>query len=408
MKQPWDIAIIGGGAGGLFAAVTAANIAPDKRIILLEKEQRVGKKLLTTGNGRCNLSNRSGLEHRYFGDTRFAASAFDLHGVDETCRQMENIGIHVIAMEEGKLFPRSLQAGSVVDMLRYAVEDAGVTVACETSVQRLSPGKPYVIYTNQGTISARCVLVATGGKSCVGKSVGSTGYDILTDLGYRVTKLTPAIVQLTTEKEPIKPLAGIKVDGVVTAVAGKEQRQESGEILFTEYGLSGPPILQVSGMIARHGEGTVMLDLMPDRSICQIETDVRNRRRRFAHRTCEELLTGYMNKRLGQTLLKRAGVEKLSQLCQDITDEEIHVLAETIKSFTLKVTGTKGWNSAQVTCGGVSTDDFDFATMESKRHKGLYVAGELYNVTGDCGGFNLQWAWTSGYLAGKAMGEAIK
>jgi predicted Rossmann fold flavoprotein len=217
--------------------------------------------------------------------------------------------------------------------------------------------------------------------------------------------MTPAIVQLTTDKTLIKPLAGIKVEGTVTAVTDKEQRTESGEILFTEYGISGPPVLQVSGLLARRGTGKVVLDLMPDQTAEEIGEEITRRQSAFAHRTCEDLLTGYVNKRLGQTLLKGAGVEKLSRLCGDLTPKEIKRVANLIKSFELTVTGTKGWNAAQVTCGGIRTEDFDSATMESKRHKGLYAAGEVLNVTGDCGGFNLQWAWTSGYLAGQAMGE---
>ena len=405
MKQRCDILIIGGGASGLFAAITAAQKAPRKKIVVLEREQRVAKKLLTTGNGRCNFTNGSGLDGRYWGDVSFAKGAFARFGVEDTCRALAELGIPYVELEEGKRYPRSLQAGSVVDMLRFAALDRGVEIITETVVDKIRVGTPFLVDTNQGVWLADKVLVATGGKSCVGKYEGPTGYDLLQNLGYGVTKLTPAIVQLTTEKNLIKPLAGIKVEGTVTAITDKEQRTEAGEILFTEYGISGPPVLQVSGLLARRGNGKVVLDVMPDQTPQQIEEEITRRRDAFAHRTCEDLLTGYINKRLGQTLLKGAGVEKLSRLCGELTQKEIKRVAKLIKSLELNVTGTKGWNAAQVTCGGVSTGDFDSATMESKRHKGLYAAGEVLNVTGDCGGFNLQWAWTSGYLAGQAMGE---
>ena len=406
MKQVCDCLIIGGGASGLFAAVTAAKTAPHKRIVVVEREPRVAKKLLTTGNGRCNFTNGGGLQGRYYGDIGFAETAFSHFGVEDACREMAALGIPFVELEEGKRYPRSLQAGSVVDMLRYAAADAGVEIVTETLVTELQGESPFTVITNQRVFEANQVLVATGGKSCVGKFNGPTGYDLLQTMGHSVTKLTPAIVQVTTEKEPIKPLAGIKAEGKVTAVCGDESRTESGEILFTEYGISGPPVLQVSGLIARHGGGAVTLDLMPDLTIKEVETELHRRRVAFGHRTCEDLLTGFMNKRLGQTLMKSAGVEKLSRLAEDVTAKEIKITANLIKSFPLKANGTKGWNAAQVTCGGIKTKDFDAATMESKLHKGLFAAGEVLNVTGDCGGFNLQWAWTSGYLAGKAMGEA--
>ncbi len=405
MKRVWDILIVGGGASGLFAAIAAAKKAPHKSVLVVEREQRIGKKLLTTGNGRCNFTNQNGLDGRYFGDVRFAVAAFERFGVEETCRVMEELGISYVTLEEGKCYPRSLQAGSVVDMLRFAAADAGVEIMTETTVQSVAEGDPFTVRTDRGTLLARRVLVAVGGKSCLGKYDGPSGYELLTAFGHAVTKLTPAIVQVTTQKEPIKPLAGIKTDGVVTAIVGGEIRQEAGEILFAEYGVSGPPVLQISGLIGRHGGGELRLDLMPDCSAQQIITEVSARCKRFAHRTCEDLLTGFMNKRLGQTVLKRAGIEKLSRLCGSLTPQEIRRVAEMIKTFPLQATGTKGWNAAQVTCGGILTKDFDPKTMESRLHKNLYAAGEVLNVTGDCGGFNLQWAWTSGYLAGCAMGE---
>ncbi len=406
MKQTCDILVIGGGASGLFAAITAAQIAPHKRIVVLEREQRVAKKLLTTGNGRCNLSNVGGLKGHYYGDATFAEEAFAGFGVEQTCCAMAQLGIPTVALEQGKLFPCSLQASSVVDMLRYAAADLGIEMITETTVERMIAKNPYEVYTNKGTWQADVVAIATGGKSCVGKFEGPTGYDLLQNMGYTVTKLTPAIVQVTTEKEPIKPLTGIKVDGQITAVCGKETRTEVGEILFADYGVSGPPVLQLSGMIARHGRADLMIDFMPDWSERAIYDEIWSRRSRFASRSCEDLLTGLLNKRLGQTVLKRAGIEKLSRLGGSLTPQEVKAVVSMIKGFPLKANGTKGWSTAQVTCGGVLTKDFDPKTMASKLHRGLYVMGEVLNVTGDCGGYNLQWAWTCGYLAGKAMGEA--
>lgn len=405
MKQTLDGVIVGGGAAGMVAAIAMKRENPNCSVTVLEQEERVGKKILVTGNGRCNLTNLGGLEGRYRDDTAFAQIAFEQVGVNETLVFLESLGISPLELEEGKVYPRSLQAGSVVDQLRFAMEELGIDLVLSCCVTKIQKGKSFVISTNLGEFTAKKVLIATGGKSGLKPNQKSNGYDLLASLGHSCCRLYPCIVQIVTEKDLIRPLKGIKVDGFVTAIAGQEKRKEFGEILFTEYGISGPPVLQVSALLSQYGDGRVELDLMPTLSFAQIKEEIDRRCYRFAHRTCEELLTGFINKRLGQTLVKAAGVEKLSRTCGSLTPKERSAIAGMLKKFTLKATGTNGWQQAQVTGGGVLTKDFSPLTMESQKVKGLYAAGEVLNVTGDCGGFNLQWAWTSGVLAGRAMGR---
>ncbi len=405
MKQAFDIVIVGGGAAGLVAGIEAKHQNPNLQVALLEQEDRVGKKLLVTGNGRCNLTNVSGLDGRYYGDTAFANAGFESFGVEQTLSWMAKHGISTVELEEGKVYPRSLQAGSVVDQLRFALEEAGVQLLSGCGVSAIDKGNPFVLHTQSGKIYGKKVLLATGGKSGLKPSQKANGYDLLKGLGHTHTPLFPAIVQITTEKMPIRPLKGIKVDGWVTAQTTKGERKEFGEILFTEYGISGPPVLQVSSLLSQNGGGKVTLDLVPDLSFGEIKEEIARRCKAFSNRPCEELLTGFMNKRLGQTLIKGAGVEKLSRLCGELTPKEQSAIAGICKKFVLEVTGTNGWQQAQVTGGGVNTKEFSPITMESKKVKGLFAAGELLNVTGDCGGFNLQWAWTSGILAARAMAK---
>lgn len=405
MEQTFDLVIVGGGAAGMVAGIEAKRINSALSVALLEQEDRVGKKILVTGNGRCNLTNRSGLEGRYYGETQFAQTAFQQFGVDDTLNWMETIGVSSVELEEGKMYPRSLQAGSVVDQLRFALEESGITLISSCCVTRIKKDKSFVLQTTQGEIFAKKVLVATGGKSGLKAGQKANGYDLLKGLGHESTPLYPAIVQITTEKNPIRPLKGIKVDGIITANNGREKRKEYGEILFTEYGISGPPVLQVSALLSSAGGGMVELDLMPELTFKEIKEEIERRCSAFVNRTCEELLTGFMNKRLGQTLIKLAGVEKLSRTCGSLTPKEISAIAGIAKKFSLQVDGTNGWQQAQVTGGGVKAKEFSPTTMESKKVKGLYVAGEVLNVTGDCGGFNLQWAWTSGILAARHMAK---
>lgn len=405
MKKVFDIVIVGGGAAGLVAGIEAKRQNPALKVALLEQEDRVGKKLLVTGNGRCNLTNTSGLHDRYYGDIAFAYTGFETFGVEQTLSWMETCGISTIELEEGKVYPRSLQAGSVVDQLRFALEELGVQLLNGYGVTAIEKGNPFGLHTQCGIVYGTKVLIATGGKSGLKPSQKANGYDLLKELGHTCTPLYPAIVQITTEKTPIRPLKGIKVEGWVTAQTNGEERKEFGEILFTEYGISGPPVLQVSSLLSQNGGGKVILDMVPDLSFGEIKDEISRRCKAFSHRPCEELLTGFMNKRLGQTLVKLAGVEKLSRFCGELTAKEQSAIAGICKKFVLEANGTNGWKQAQVTGGGVNAKEFSPITMESKKVKGLFAAGELLNVTGDCGGFNLQWAWTSGILAARAMAK---
>ncbi len=405
MKQVFDIVIVGGGAAGLVAGIEAKTQSPNLQVALLEQEERVGKKLLVTGNGRCNLTNMGVLEPHYYGDLKFAMEAIDAFGVDETLDWMQDRGVSTVELEECKVYPRSLQAGSVVDQLRFSLEEAGVQLFCGQQVTSIKKGNPFTIQTKSDVFYSKKLLIATGGKSGLKATQIANGYDLLEQLGHPHTKLFPAIVQIVTEKEPIRPLKGIKVEAYITVESSDGSCTDYGEVLFTEYGISGPPVLQGSAWISHSGGGTVTLDVVHDFTFEELKEEISRRCKRFPHRTCEELLTGFLNKRLGQTLIKLAGIEKLSRLCGSLTPKEQSAIAGICKKFTLQATGVNGWQQAQVTGGGVITKEFSPLTMESKKVKGLFVAGEVLNVTGDCGGYNLQWAWTSGILAGRAMAK---
>ena len=377
------IAIVGAGAAGLIASCVLKQNNAD--FTLFERSARAGKKLLTTGNGRCNLTNILIDISRYHGDTDFAKYALERFGNDELKTFFEGIGVP-LKTEGEKVYPYSLQASSVLDMLRFA---EGMGEVCDTEITKIIPKKSgFILKTKDKEFFFDKVILACGGKAAQNLSGGGS-YNLLTDLGYKLTELKPSIVQLKCDGT--KALDGVKFDGIVKM----GEREEEGEVLFTSYGLSGPPILQLS----RDAKGkTVNLDLTPDLSYVEI-VNMLTEKKKLSYLTLENLFTGFLNKKLGRELLKRCNILPFSKNVTELTDKEIKSLAREIKGMEFLITDTNGFNNAQVTAGGISTKDFNEKTMESRKHKGLYAVGEMMNVDGDCGGFNIQWAFSSGYLA---------
>ena len=399
----YDIAVIGGGAAGLTAAICAAQKNRKLNIIVLESLSRVGKKLITTGNGRCNITNRNVSITDYHGEELEAVNTvFGKYFLKETVDFFSKIGIEIIFEDDGRAYPYSYQALSVVDALRFACEEKEIEIKTDTKVSDfLFDNSVYSLFTENEKIMAKSIIVATGLFSG-GNSVGSDGsfYNLLKKKGFKTVKTTPSIVQLKTDNAVTKQLKGIKLEAFATLSNGGEAvRTEKGEVLFTDYGLSGPPILQLSREVSRkNGAFTVLLDLMYDFTEKQLTDLLYRRRENLKQRNAENFLTGLLNKRVGQTVVKLCGINLSSEI-SSITDNEIIKIAKKIKNFDFSVVGTTGFNNSQVTAGGIALCEFDKNTLQSKRYKGMFAAGEILDVDGDCGGYNLQWAWSSGMLA---------
>lgn len=405
-----DLIVIGGGAAGLCAAVYFKKENPKATVRILEALPRVGKKLALTGNGRCNITNNNIHLSCYHGnDVEFCRRALEKYNIDFTEKFFESIGVE-FASEGDKVYPASFQASSVVDCLRFAADELGIITHLETVVTNIQITKSgYKVICGQMSFLAYNVIIATGLLSG-GDRLGCDGkmLEVLKKAGFKTVKLAPAIVQIKTETDVVKQLKGVKTYANATLLAdGKKLRTDFGEVLFTDYGLSGPPILQISrGVSVSKSQCEVSLDIVPEIDFITLEEKLKIRVKELSHRNLDEFFTGMMQKRIGQVLLKTIGC-RLSDNTETLDTQKIKKLANLMKNWKFKVLGTTGFLNSQVTAGGLSTDEFSNITMECKTAKGLYCIGEILDIDGDCGGFNLQWAWSSAFCAADSIKENL-
>ena len=398
-----QVLIIGGGAAGMAAALTAA--ARGHSVTILERQARVGRKLLTTGNGRCNLTNQNASVAHYHGENPdFCRFALEKHTPAETLDWFAQLGLMTVTEEGGRVYPLSNMAGSVLDVLRYALEQPGITLRAGetvTAVQR--KGGRFTVETESGAYQADRVILAAGGAA--GAKVGGVmdGYRIAKALGHHRTALYPSLVQLKTDPTYPRALKGVKAECAVTILRGERIIAENrGEVLFTEYGVSGPVIFDISRAVATGGEGlTCCLDLLPEVCDAELAAYLAARREAMASHEAATLLTGALQSRLGQMVMKYAGLTQGT--AGALTDRQLRQVAAAVRQFALPITGVCGFDQAQVTAGGLRTEEFDPSTMESLLCPGFFACGEVLDVDGDCGGYNLQWAWASGRLAGESV-----
>lgn len=398
------VLIIGGGASGMAAALSAAQDAGNQ-VTLLERQARVGRKLLATGNGRCNLTNRNLGAENYHGQTpRFVLPALARYGVEQTLAAFQTLGLVTVTEPSGRVYPFSDQANSVVDVLRFALEAAGVTIVCGCEVcevKKKARGYQARAVTGETYFGDR-LIVAAGG--CAGRKLGGTeaGYALLEALGHERTPLFPSLVQIRTETDFVRALKGVRADGrIALKENGHVTRTSEGELQFTEFGVSGPAAFELSRAVSTgDGERTLLIDFCRALDEAALWALLTARRARFPGLAAEELLTGLLQSRLGKTLVRRAGLNAAKPLAE-LTDAELRAVCGLIRCCPIAVTGVMGMDNAQVTAGGVRTAQFRADTLESRIAPGVFACGEVLDIDGDCGGYNLQWAWSSGWLAGR-------
>lgn len=404
------VAIIGGSAAGLACAIELAKRKTGAQITVFEQNDRVGKKILATGNGRCNLTNLSAGESGYR-NMSFASYALTEFSPTDNISFFNSIGLYTKADSCGRVYPLSNQATSVLDSLRFAAENLSVNMSVGARVESVKKnGGKFKI---NGGESFDFVVIATGGKAASSHGSDGSGYEILRSLGHRITKLSPSLVQLETKsRDFVKSLKGVRCETDMTLyLDSKLMCRKHGELLFADYGLSGIVSMEVSAYaspyLARGGKrAEVFADLVPSVEEKTLGAYLKNQAKAFPDKSVEDILSGFLPKKAGQAVMKTVGIS-LSKPAFTLSPEKFDSLARALKNVRFELSGTKDFSFAQVTSGGAATDEFEPKTMQSKRVGGLYCAGEVLDVDGDCGGYNLNWAWSSGRLAARSIAEKV-
>lgn len=402
------IGIIGGGASGMTAAIAAAQ-NPDVQVHLFERQARVGKKLLATGNGRCNLTNLHANSRGYHGEEpSFAQYPLTVFSVDSTIEWFRSLGLFTVAEESGRVYPYSDQANSVVDVLRFALEKPNIMLHTAFEVRKVRRDREsFAVQGENETVFCDRLIVACGGLAGTKLGGSMSGYKLLAQMGHKSTRLRPTLVQLKSGWGGISGLKGVRANCRIAILKdGNTFSESAGEIQFTDYGISGPVVFEVSRDACNGaGDWSARIDFLPQVPEETLFAELCHRKQTAL--PTDEMLTGILHNRLGRVLTRAAGLKEQRPV-SEMTDDVLRNVCKAVKEFELELTEPMGMDCAQVTAGGVLTKDFCPETMESKLVPGLYACGEVLDIDGDCGGYNLQWAWSSGYLAGQSAGKDAK
>lgn len=397
------VIVIGAGASGLMTSIVAARQGHE--VLVLEANDRPGKKLLATGNGRCNYSNIDIKINRFHGiNPKFAYSAISKFSYEDAREFFEGLGMDTVTLSKGRAYPRSLKSSSVLEVLLLEARNQGVKIAYGERVGNIIFGNGFEVKTEASSYKSQALVMAGGGMSLKNSGSDGSSYDLARSLGHRITDLGPGIVQLKLKGQGHKKMSGTRFEALVK-LYDKEKfiHQDEDEVLFTDYGISGPAILQLSRraleIIKAGSRAYLFIDLFPEYSHEDLTSKLAYE---FAlgKNSLEEALIGKINKALISQALQ--GLD-LKEKTKNLSFSEVDQVAARLKNWKFEISTYKDMDGAQVTVGGVDTRDIDPSTMESRLVEGLYFVGEIVDIDADCGGFNLHWAWASAQLAGSSI-----
>lgn len=398
-----DMIVVGAGAAGLAASIAASRAG--KKVLLLEQNSKIGKKILVSGNGKCNIDNKYIAANRFHGqNTQFIETVLEGYDFPVVETFFTSIGLELMEGKEGKMFPMSLQASSVVELLEYEAKRTGVQIVCDCTVTSIDKeGDTFSLETSLGSKKCEKLLLASGSAAAPQLGGSNSGYAFATRMGHSLVPRHPSLVQLCSDETWVKTCAGVKAAGLAKLYAnGEFITEKKGDILFTNYGISGLAILdlsrEVSTRLADYDFCELNLDLIPEFSKEKLTNLLLNRLDATSEKSIEIWLHGILNKKLIPVILTQAKCKAATE--KELNRKEIGKLVYTIKNLKLSINDTKGFKGAEVATGGVNTAEVDPRTMGSKLVPGLYFAGEILDVDGDRGGFNFHFAWVTGIKAG--------
>ncbi len=389
------IAIIGAGASGLCAAIEARTEAPDTEIVILEKMNKAAKKILATGNGRCNFTNRDLSPKHFYGDNELLKAILTSSFADSE-GFFKELGIHTYAENE-RVYPRSQQASTIHEALLEFIKHNNIQLRLDSPVTHIQPLKEGFSVNGE---KFDCVIIATGGMASPIHGSDGSILPALKNLGHTTTPLYPALCGLVFRDSKLKLLKGVRCEAEARLFLGnKLSGSEEGEIQFTEKAVSGIPVMNLSHLCKNNKSISLELNLCPEYTEDELREEILISAKRHPEATIENLLNGFINLKLCYAIINRAGLPQ-NTLCKELNSRTINMLSAEMTGFTIDISGTRGFENAQVTCGGIPADEINKKTLMSLKKKGLFLCGELLDMHGDCGGYNLHLAWTSGRIAG--------
>lgn len=399
-----QVIIVGGGASGLVAAITAARNGAE--VLIIEQKDRLGKKILSTGNGRCNFTNEyMNADCFRSDDMSIVSKVLDKFGYQETITFFNELGV-VVKNRKGYIYPISDQATTIADVLCMELEKLNVQVRLEESVKIVKQNEAYFfITTDKSTYRCDAVVLSTGGKAASMLGSDGSGYELAKSLGHSISLVVPALVQLVGNSKCFKLVSGVRTNATVNIYVNNEfVSSDTGELQLTNYGISGIPVFQVSRYAAKalleKKNVLAEIDFLPTMTENELEKFIFERKHTHGNRTAENFFIGMLHSKLAMMLLKEVYIP-LHITANEIREDKWMKLLELIKHFKVEIVDTNSFDQAQVCAGGVCTKEVNPDTLESIFVKNLYLTGELLDVDGICGGYNLQWAWATGSIAGE-------